>query len=276
MKETKQEIKRKAPVNELESLREEDDDEKTQLLLGYDPRLSFDQDVEDAIQSKRSRFEILGHAFMFFLLVLIVALYLKNNYFYRSTEFSYVFALTLPLIALILILAAIIYFNYVIKLQDSHRSQYIYLTTSLLFVGIMLIAFAILAGLYFSDPIESRTFSYIAAIPYYLALLVIFIFFIYVTPVIMDRRVVNLPTYLKFMLGVYLVFLFIYPIIFLIVASRYDEESNKDEVNANPDSYGGQKVYNHSGDNDDSGPIWIPFIVLFSIHILLMFSDICC
>lgn len=213
---------------------------------------------------------------MFFLLVLIVTLYLKNNYLYTSKEYSYVIALTLPLIALVLILAAIIYFNFIIKLQDSHNSQYIYLTTSLTFVAIMLIAFAILAGLYFSDPVGSRTFSYIAAIPYYLALLVIFIFFIYVSPVIMDRKVVNSPTYLKFMMGVYLIFLFIYPIIFLIMASRYDEESNKEEVSKKPDSYGGQQVYNHSGDNDDSGPIWIPFIVLFSIHIILMTSDICC
>lgn len=120
MKETKEDLKRKNGT-ELESLREEDD-EKTQLLLGYDPRGSFDQDVEDAIRSKRSRFEILNHAFMFFLLVLIVALYLKNNYAYRSKEYSYVIALSLPLIALVLIAAAIIYFNFIIKLQDSHRT----------------------------------------------------------------------------------------------------------------------------------------------------------
>ena len=45
----------------------------------------------------------------------------------------------------------------------------------------------------------------------------------------------------------------------------------------NPDSYPGQKVYNHTPpDNDDSGAIWIPFIVVFSIHIFLMISDILC
>ena len=117
---------------------------------------------------------------------------------------------------------------------------------------------------------------FIAAIPFYLAILVILIFFIYVSPAIMDRRVVNLPTYLKFMSGVYLVFLFIYPIIYLIIASRFDESGNKEEIEKNPDSYSGQKVYNHSPDNDDSGAICIPFIVVIGVHVILMTSDILC
>lgn len=41
MKETKDDLKRKTG-HELESLREEDEDEKTQLLFGYDPRMSYD------------------------------------------------------------------------------------------------------------------------------------------------------------------------------------------------------------------------------------------
>lgn len=259
---------------EQESLREEDD-ERTQLL-GFDPRYSFDQELEDAQPSRRSRFEFLSHSFMFFLLVLIVTLYVKNNYVYRSKEFSYIIALTLPLIALILTLTGIIYFNFIIKLADSHRSQYIYLTTSLVFVSFMLIAFAVLVGIYYSDPIDSRTFLYIAAIPYYLALLVISIFYIYFAPGTMDRRTVNLPTYLKFMMGVYLVFLFIYPIIYLIAVSRFEDTGNNGELKENPDSYEGQKVYNHSANNDDSGAIWIPFIIVIFVHVILMISDLLC
>ena len=72
MKQTRDEIKRKSGGADLDNIREEEDDERTQLLLGYDPRTSFDQEVEDALQGKRSRFEFLSHAFMFFLLVLIV------------------------------------------------------------------------------------------------------------------------------------------------------------------------------------------------------------
>lgn len=176
---------------------------------------------------------------MFILLVLIVSLYLKNDYLYRSQEYTYLFAFSLPLIALVIDLALMLYLNYVIKLYDSHTTAYVYLTVAILFTGIMLIAFAIFAGLYFQDPIEQRKLLYIAAIPYYLALLVIFIFFVYVSPVVMDRKVVNLPTYLKFMGGVYIVFLFIYPIIFLIIASRYDEDANSSMVEKNPDSYPG-------------------------------------
>ena len=90
---------------------------------------------------------------MFFLLVLIVTLYIKNNYMYRSKTFSYVFALSMPLIALDVILTLIIYFKYVIKLADSHRSQYIYLTTSLFFTSAMIISFSILIGMYYDNPI---------------------------------------------------------------------------------------------------------------------------
>lgn len=260
----------------MDNIREEEDDERTQLLLGYDPRTSFDQEVEDALQGKRSRFEFLSHAFMFFLLVLIVTLYVKNNYAYTSKEYSYVIALSLPLIALAILLTAIIFFSYVIKLADSHRTQYINLTTALFFVAVMFIAFSITIGVYFSDPIGSRDFLYIAAIPFYLALIVLFVFLIYVCPVLWDRRVVNLPTYLKFMMGVYLVFFFIYPIIFLVATSKYDESSNDKEVQQHPDSYGGQKVYNHSPDNDDSASIFVPFIVVLFFHIILMTSDILC
>ena len=219
---------------------------------------------------------MLNHLFMFVLLVIIVSLYIKNNYMYQSKVFSYLIALSVPLIVEVLILTVLLYFNYIIKLFDSHRSQYIYLSTSLFFTCIMLIAFSIFAGLYFNDPIENRKLLYIAAIPFYLALLVIFIFFVYVSPVIMDRKVVNLPTYLKFMGGVYTVFLFIYPIVFLITASRYDEEANAPIVEKNADSYPGQKVYNHTPDNDDSTAIWIPFTAVFCFHIFLMISDILC
>ena len=214
---------------------------------------------------------------MVFLLVLITTLYLKNNYFYTSQQYNYTFALSLPFTALVLILGFILYFNYIIKLFDSHRTQYIYLTTSIIFAGIMLIAFSVFAGLYFSNPLEEKKLLYISVIPYYLALLVTFIFFIYVSPVIMDRKVVDLPTYLKFMSGVYLVFAFIYPIIFLIVASRFDESVNASVIEKNPDSYQGQKVYNHAPpDNDDSTLIWAPFTAIFCFHLFLMISEILC
>lgn len=228
------------------------------------------------MMNKRSRFEFLGHAFMFFLLVLIVTLYVKNNYAYSSNEFSYVIALTLPLIALVILLTALIFFNYVIKLADSHRTQYLNLTMALFFVAIMFVAFSILLGVYFSDPIGSRDFLYFSVIPFYLALIVLFVFLIYVCPVLWDRRVVNLPTYLKFMMGVYLVFFLLYPIIFLVTTAKYDEQSNEEEVKKNPNSYQGQKVYNHSPDNDDSAAIFVPFIVVVFFHIILMTSDILC
>lgn len=91
---------------------------------------------------------------MVVLLVLIVSLYLKNDYMYRSQEYTYLFALSLPLIAEVLILGFILYFNYVIKLYDSHGTAYVYLTVAIVFTGTMLIAFAVFAGLYFQDPIE--------------------------------------------------------------------------------------------------------------------------
>ena len=122
MKETRDKIKRRnRNNNDLDSIQEVEADERTQLLTGgYDPRQSYDAEVEDEMQRKRSSYMCLNHAWMFFLLVLIVTLYIKNDYKYSSQEYTYLFALTLPLIALVVITGLILYFNYVIKLYDSH------------------------------------------------------------------------------------------------------------------------------------------------------------
>jgi len=108
--------------------------------------------------------------------------------------------------------------------------------------------------------------GYIAAVPYYLALIVISGFFIYISPGLMDKNTGGMPQYQVFMMGVYLFFALIYPIIFLIIVSRYEI----------PQGISNQNVYNHFPGKEASEAIYIPFMVVFGIHMICMIPQLMC
>lgn len=68
------------------------------------------------------------------------------------------------------------------------------------------------------------------------------------------------------MMGLYLFFALIYPIMFLIIVSRYEM----------PKGVSAQNTQNHFPGSDASEAIYIPFIVIFSIHIIFMIPQLMC
>lgn len=61
------------------------------------------------MSENKAKINFLGHIFMFILLIQILVLYFKNNYFYSNETFSYLIALAIPASILVLLAAVIIY-----------------------------------------------------------------------------------------------------------------------------------------------------------------------
>ena len=84
-----------------------------------DPRERYLPEVEAIQESKNQTSNVAGHFFMFVLLMLIVLLYIKNNYFLYTSDgqiFSYLLALAVPVILLVILGGVVIYQKYIVKL----------------------------------------------------------------------------------------------------------------------------------------------------------------
>lgn len=167
------------------------------------------------MSENRAKINFWGHIFMFVLLIEILALYFKNNYFYSNETYTYLIALAIPASILVLLAAIIIYQKYLVKLNDSHSRVHTCLTTLLVTVSLCFIAFFVLVSLFFTNPAQ-KEWLYMSAIPYYLALLLITGFFIYMSPGLLDR--LNGIEFHQFLLiCIYLIFLFAYPVIYTLM-----------------------------------------------------------
>ena len=91
---------------------------------------------------------------MFVLLIQIIALYFKNNYFYADQTFTYLIALAIPACILVLLAAIIIYKKFIVKLNDSHSRVHTCLTSLLVIVSLCLIGFFVLLSVFFTNPSE--------------------------------------------------------------------------------------------------------------------------
>jgi hypothetical protein len=85
---------------------------------------------------------------MFFLLVLITTIFIKNNFYKDSESFNYLLAFTLPFCVLVLFFGIFVYARYLSKLKDSHWSTFVKLTVLLTIFCLSTVTFAILFGLY--------------------------------------------------------------------------------------------------------------------------------
>ena len=183
---------------------------------------------------------------MFTLLLLIIMLYIKNNYFLYTSDgyiFSYLIALALPVLLLVIFAFIIIYQRYLLKLGDSHRSIYIWLTSLLVLVSVSIVAFAVVISFYYQSPKEYRDFAYFSVIPYYVALFTVAGFFIYISPGLLDK-VNGIPGNHFFLIAMYLIFWALYPIVYLVsVMNKSKELDNKEEVEG--EAEGGKKEHQY-------------------------------
>jgi len=173
-------------------------------------------------------------------------LYIKNNYFLYTSDgyiFSYLIALALPVLLLVIFGSSIIYQRYLVKLEDSHRSIYIWLTSLLVLVSVSVVAFALLISFYYQNPKEYRDFAYFSVIPYYVALLTVAGFFIYISPGLLDR-VNGIPGHQFFLIAMYMIFWALYPIIYLVSVMKASKEfASKEEVEG--EAEGGKKEHQY-------------------------------
>jgi len=222
-------------MGQFEKVIEDPDGEEETLL---DPRERYNGEVEQIMADKRTKFSILGHLFMFVLLVQILALYFKNNYFYTNDTYSYVIALAIPASILIILAAIIIYQKYIVKLYDSHTSVFVNLLLLLVFVSISLIAFVVLISLFFTSP-KDKQWLYFSLIPYYIGILLVTVFFIYISPGLLDN--LNGIQFHEFLLiSLYLIFLFIYAFLYTVIVLQNNASSDSDE---NGEDKNESKVY---------------------------------
>jgi len=117
-----------------------------------DPRERYLPEVEAIHDSKNQRGNVFGHLFMFTLLLLIVLLYVKNNYFLYTADgqiLTYLIALALPVLLLVIFGGVVVYQRYIVKLEESHRSIHIWLVSLLVLVSLAIVAFAVLISFYF-------------------------------------------------------------------------------------------------------------------------------
>ena len=96
--------------------------------MAKDSREPYNYEVERVLAHKQKQCNPLGHFFMWALLLLIIALYIKNNFFLYTPEgvyFPYLLALALPVAILVALGTSIIYQRYLAKLRDSHRLVFV-------------------------------------------------------------------------------------------------------------------------------------------------------
>ena len=169
---------------------------------------------------------------MFTLLLLIVMLYIKNNYFLYTADgaiFSYLLAFALPVLLLVVFGAAIIYQRYLVKLVDSHRSICIWLTSLLVLVSLAVVGFTVLISFYYQTPKEYKDYAYFSVIPYYIAVCLISGFFIYISPGLLDR-VNGIPGHQFFLIALYLIFAALYPIMYLIAVAESNPTARGEQL----------------------------------------------
>ena len=156
------------------------------------------------------------------------------------------------------------------KLNDSHSRVHGCLTALLVIVAICLMASFVLLSLFFTNPAQKEWLN-LSAIPFYVALLIITGFFIYVSPGLLDRH--NGIEFHQFLLiCIYLIFLFAYPVLYtLIVLQSNGNEVGADEEGKDKDP-NEQKVY----DQKDAYTIFIPLVILFSIHLVIIGPIVLC
>jgi len=131
---------------------------------------------------------------MIVLFVMIILIYLKNNFLYESNGYPYLLALGLPVIVLTVLAGVFLYKTYISKLEQSHRSIYTMLLSLLIIVSIAFVAFIVMLSLFLSKPDSMKTVAYISVIPYYIIVLVATGFFIYISPGLLDK-VNGIPKY---------------------------------------------------------------------------------
>ena len=174
------------------------------------------------------------------LLLLIVLLYIKNNYFLTNSEgavFSYLYALALPVIILVILSGLIIYEKYLVKLKDSHRTIFCTLLTFLITVCLALVATIVLLSFYYQSPKENKQLGFFSCVPFYVALLIVSGFFIYISPGLLDNTN-GIPGSQFFLIALYLLFAFIYPICYLVAISHAEGTTEKTESSTENGSEG--------------------------------------
>ena len=118
--------------------------------------------------------------------------------------------------------------------------------TSLCFVA----SIAILS-LYLSSPKEKEMVLF-SVIPYYVGLIIFTIFFIYVSPGLLDK-LNGIMAHRFLIICVYLAFLFAYPIIYLLTAQQTSEDEQPDRT-----------------------MLFLPFVILFATHLTIISPQVIC
>lgn len=153
---------------------------------------------------------------MAIVLILIIALHIKNNMLYDDPNFSYLYAFAAPFIVLTAMAAFVIFQRYLYKLRQSHPTVFATLLTILVVFSLCVAAFSVLFALYLDKPSESATLLEISLAPYYVALLLWTGFFTYISPGLLDN-VNGIPTYQFVVFALYTLMFIVYPILFYTV-----------------------------------------------------------
>mmetsp|Transcript_2985 Transcript_2985/g.5052 ORF Transcript_2985/g.5052 Transcript_2985/m.5052 type:complete len:167 (-) Transcript_2985:462-962(-) len=152
------------------------------------------------------------------LLALIVLVYLKNNLFYDNhSQFTYLLALGVPGACLLLTLAFQVYDKYLSKIQQSHSSTYVKLTSLIVLVTICLLSALLLFCLFLENPGSQKSAVYLALAPFYVAYLVLLGFFIYISPGL-TNPINGIEGYQYLLAVIYLIFLAVYPPLYAVCA----------------------------------------------------------
>mmetsp|Transcript_22993 Transcript_22993/g.35524 ORF Transcript_22993/g.35524 Transcript_22993/m.35524 type:complete len:210 (+) Transcript_22993:376-1005(+) len=194
-------------------------------LLEERPKIN--PQVEKRLENSKQRWKWLGHLFMFVMLGVIVAVYLKNNFFFHSHSFTYMEAFSYPVCGLILLAVLILYFGFVVKVRDSHPRTHGWLTWLLFITAACLTLVALGLGLFFDEPSSYRPMVGLMLVPYYIAYVIIVGFFIFISPGLLNK-LNGIPKY-KFVLAIfYLAFLGFYPVFYIAVVSQPHDSDSED------------------------------------------------
>ena len=205
---------------------------------------------------------------MFFILAEIIMIDIKNYWTKRLPAkfggYSYIFALGLPMTFITLITSDIVYEKYLAKLMKSHIGIYQKFLGLLVVLTTAGLSFFILASLYLSKPESTEWLGLVSLIPYYICWVIITGFYVYISPGLLDPHN-KIEFYQVIMLAIYLLFAFIYPIYLVMVIAN--EEDGK----------GGSKVkIENIFKPEESAKVCVPFIVLFSIHLISILPKVVC
>lgn len=181
-------------------------------------------------EEQQQRLTLLGHVLMLLILILLIALYIKNYLITRSAtfeDFSYLVAFGVPASLILVVAADILYERFIAKLQRSHAGIYNRLLASLVVVTLSAITAVLLTSLYMSKPQSLAGLGALALIPYFLSWLIVAAFYVYISPGLLDPQN-RIPKYQVVMAAIYILFAAIYPVLYIMVASaRQQEAKNK-------------------------------------------------